>query len=210
MRSPEELSSKEKEKIKSIVHQEAELKKWHTLNNKTKSKLYNEWSARFNINREYLKDRIMKGFDVRQGIPLKGEQKIQKEIEDLLQKNKISILSQFVVAGRYRVDLVIGFYKNFPTHVVEIERADSWLKGFTQVLGYTADYFQEYQKLIQPVLILFGNVSSKKLEKIKNTCDFARVVLCYYNLNISGTLKVKVFSLNEYLGLSIGRSNEKK
>lgn len=209
MRSPEELSKQEKEKIRGSVHREAEQHKWHTLNNKEKSKLYNEWSVRFNINREYLKDRIMKGFDVRQGIPLKGEPKIQKEIEDLLQKNGISILSQFVVAGKYRVDLVFGFYKDFPTHVVEIERADSWLKGFTQVLGYTADYFQDHEKLIQPVLILFGNVSSKKLEKIKNTCDFARVVLCYYNLNISGPLKVKVFSLDEYLGLSIGRGNEK-
>lgn len=210
MRSAEEISKEEKTKIKSSVHREAERQKWHTLNNKEKAKMYNDWSIRYNISREYLKDRIMKGFDVHQGIPLKGEQKIQKEIEELLKLNQISILSQFIVAGKYRVDLVFGFYKNFPTHVVEIERADNWLNGFSQVLGYTADYFQDHQKLVQPLLILFGSVSSNKLDKIKSTCDFARVVLCYYDLNIKGKPNSKVFSISEYLGLAKGNEHAKE
>lgn len=210
MRDPGKISKEEKENIRIQVHKEAEEVKWHFLNNKEKSKYYNKWSERFNIGREYLKDRIMKGFDVSQGIPLKGELSIQKEIEELLIKHKIALLPQFKVGEKYRVDLVFGFYQNFPTHVVEIERVDNWLHGFTQVLGYAADYFNQAQKMVQPVLLIFGHVSAKKVERIRQTCDFARVVLCHYNLTIKGKTNLKILDIFEYLGLEQGVDREKK
>ncbi len=208
MRETKNLSKEEKEKIRAAVHREAEKIKWHTLSNYEKAKYYDKWSKQFNVKRVFFKDNVMKGFDVRQGIPLKGEQAIQKEIENFLSKSGVSLLSQFKVAGKYRVDLVFGFHKNFPTHVVEIERSDTWLKGFTQVLGYAADYFNEYQKLVQPVLVLFGNVSAEKLERIRSTCDFSRVALCSYNLSIKGIPKIKIMNILEYLGINQGTSNE--
>lgn len=201
MRDPSEVSKKEKEQIKDKVHKEAEKAKWHTLNNKQKSVYYDRWTELYNISRAYLKDRIMKGFDVSQGIPPKGETVIQQEIEKLLTKHGISIIPKFKLDRKYQVDLVIGFYKNFPTHVIEIERVDTWLKGFTQILGYASDYFMEHQKIIQPVLIIFGNVSAAKLKKMRFTCDYSKVVLCYYNLTIKGKSNISILSVKEYFGL---------
>ncbi|NOY79209.1 MAG: hypothetical protein GXO76_15255 [Calditrichaeota bacterium] len=204
MRDPSKISKEEKNKIRENVHEEAEKIGWHFLNNKEKSIFYDKWAQEYNVSRVYLKDRIMKGFDVRQGIPLKNEAAIQKEIEDLLNSNGISLLPQFTLTKHRRADLVFGFYENFPTHVVEIERADTWLKGFTQVLDYAADYFNEYQKLLQPMLILFGDISAGKLDKVRQTCDFSKVVLCSFRLSVKGEPRLKILTLQEYLGLSKG------
>lgn len=70
MRDPSEISKEEKDHIRKSVHAEAEKIKWHTLNNKQKSFYYDQWPEKFDISRAYLKDRIMKGFEVNQGIPL--------------------------------------------------------------------------------------------------------------------------------------------
>jgi len=201
MRDLSKISKEEKNRIRKNVHEEAEKKGWHFLNNKEKSVLYDEWAQQYNVSRVYLKDRIMKGFDVKQGIPLKNEAAIQKEIEELLNSNGISLLPQFTLTKR-RADLVFGFYENFPTHVVEIERADTWLKGFTQVLDYAADYFNEYQKLLQLMLILFGDISGSKLDKVRQTCDFSKVVLCSFKLRVKNEPRPKILTLQEYLGLS--------
>lgn len=206
MRDPSDVSKKEKEQIRKKVHEEAEKIRWHTLNNKQKSVYYDKWAAEFDISRAYLKDRIMKGFDVSQGVPLKGEASIQKEIEELLTRHGISIIGPFMLGGKYKADLVLGFYKNFPTHVVEIERADTWLNGFTQLLGYASDYFMEHQKIIQPVLIIFGSISATKLEKIKYTCDYSRVVVCSYNLTVKGKSEIQILSVKEYFGLESNKS----
>lgn len=85
--------------------------------------------------------------------------------------------------------------------MVEIERVDNWLKGFTQTLGYAADYVNEYQKLVQPILVVFGSVSAQKITKIRHTCDFAKVVLCHYNLSIKGKTETQIFSIRKYFGL---------
>lgn len=207
MRNPSDIPREEKERIRKLVHKRAEEIGWHKLNNKQKAKYYDEWSREFNIGRAYLKDRIMKGFDVSQGIPLKNEAAIQKEIEKILEENGISKLSQYTLRGKYRVDLVIGFYEQFPTHVIEIERADKWLEGFTQILGYAADYFDEHQKLIQPILIIYGSVSAQKIEKIQSTCNYSKVVLCAYKLNIKGTTRAQILNLEEYFGLHIKNDN---
>ncbi|MDP6056256.1 MAG: hypothetical protein QGF24_05675, partial [Dehalococcoidia bacterium] len=162
-----ELSSAERESVIATVHQEAEASGWSQLSNTRKSVLYQAWESQFNLSHATLKDGIMKGFDAAQGIPKKAEAEIQEEVTRIFRLAGINAIEQAQMwTGKERADLLIGYNPKFPTHVIEIERADSWSEGLRQALWYQAAIFQAERRHVLPVLILFGNTSADRFEQI--------------------------------------------
>tara|TARA_B100000029_G_scaffold513647_1_gene613857 strand:+ start:956 stop:1576 length:621 start_codon:yes stop_codon:yes gene_type:complete len=184
-----ELSTEEREKIINTVHKEAEASSWSQLSNSRKSALYSAWEARYDLSHATIKDGIMKGFDAAQGIPKKAEAEIQDEVTRIFRLSGINVIEQAQMwTGKERADLLIGYSAKFTTHVIEIERADSWSEGLRQVLWYQAAIFQANRRHVLPVLILFGNTSSERFEQILATCDHNHVTLSSHRLTLDGTL----------------------
>jgi len=104
--------------------------------------------------------------------------------------------------GKERADLLIGYSSKFPTHVIEIERADSWSEGLRQALWYQAAIFQAEHRHVLPVLILFGNTSADRFEQILATCDHNHVTLSTHRLELDGELESE-YSLGTLLNGSM-------
>ncbi|HCI85590.1 MAG TPA: hypothetical protein DHV68_01960 [Dehalococcoidia bacterium] len=194
-----ELSSDQREMIITTVHKEAEAAGWSQLSNSRKSALYSAWESQYNLSHATLKDGIMKGFDAAQGIPKKAEAEIQDEVTRILRLAGINVIEQAQMwTGKERADLLIGYSAKFPTHVIEIERADSWSEGLRQALWYQAAIFKAERRHVLPVLILFGNTSSDRFEQILATCDHNHMTLCTHRLDLDGTLEAE-YSLGALL-----------
>ena len=185
-----ELSIREREHVISTVHREAEASGWSQLSNLRKSTLYSAWESQFNLTHATLKDGIMKGFDAAQGIPKKAEAEIQEEVATIFKMAGISTIEQAQMwTGKERADLLIGYTIKFPTHVIEIERADSWSEGLRQALWYQAAIFKAERRHVLPVLILFGNTTTERFEQVLSTCDHNHVTLSTHRLEIDGQLE---------------------
>ncbi len=185
-----ELSSDERESVVSTVHKEAEASGWSQLSNSRKSALYSAWESQFDLSHATLKDGIMKGFDAAQGIPKKAEAEIQEEVTRIFRLAGINAIEQAAMwTGKERADLLVGYSSKFPTHVIEIERADSWSEGLRQALWYQAAIFQAEHRHVLPVLILFGNTSADRFEQILATCDHNHVTLSTHRLELDGELE---------------------
>ena len=182
-----ELLEEERVMIVSTVHQEAEASGWSQLSNSRKSALYQAWESQYNLSHATLKDGIMKGFDAAQGIPKKAEAEIQDEVVRIIMLAGINVVEQAQMwTGKERADLLIGFSSKFPTHVIEIERADSWSEGLRQALWYQAAIFQAERRHVLPVLLLFGNTTADRFEQVLATCDHNHVTLCTHRLELDG------------------------
>ena len=182
-----ELLEDERETIISTVQREAEASGWSQLSNSRKSALYQAWESQFDLSHATLKDGIMKGFDAAQGIPKKAEAEIQDEVVRIIRLAGINVIEQAKMwTGKERADLLIGFSSKFPTHVIEIERADSWSEGLKQALWYQAAIFQAERRHVLPVLLLFGNTTSDRFEQVLATCDHNQVTLCTHRLVLDG------------------------
>ncbi len=106
--------------------------------------------------------------------------------------------------GKERADLLIGYSSKFPTHVIEIERADSWSEGLRQALWYQAAIFKAERRHVLPVLILFGNTSAERFEQILATCDHNHVTLSTHRLGLDGEIEAE-YSLGTLLnGSALG------
>ena len=185
-----ELSIREREHVISTVHREAEASGWSQLSNLRKSTLYSAWESQFTLTHATLKDGIMKGFDAAQGIPKKAEAEIQEEVATIFKMAGISTIEQAQMwTGKERADLLIGYTIKFPTHVIEIERADSWSEGLRQALWYQAAIFKAERRHVLPVLILFGNTTTERFDQVLSTCDHNHVTLSTHRLEIDGQLE---------------------
>ncbi|MBN4074276.1 hypothetical protein JYT27_00450 [bacterium AH-315-D21] len=185
-----EMLEEEREMIISTVQREAEASGWSQLSNSRKSALYQAWESQFDLSHATLKDGIMKGFDTAQGIPKKAEAEIQEEVTRIIRLAGINVIEQAKMwTGKERADLLMGFSSKFPTHVIEIERADSWSEGLRQALWYQAAIFKADRRHVLPVLILFGNTTSDRFEQILATCDHNHVTLCTHRLVLDGRIE---------------------
>ena len=194
-----ELLEDEREMIVTTIQREAEASGWSQLNNSRKSALYQAWESQFDLSHATLKDGIMKGFDAAQGIPKKAEAEIQDEVVRIIRLAGINVIEQAQMwTGKERADLLIGFSAKFPTHVIEIERADSWSEGLRQALWYQAAIFQADRRHVLPVLLLFGNTTVERFEQILATCDHNHVTLCTHRLELDGRSEVE-YSLGALL-----------
>ena len=200
-----EVPEEERESIVSTVHREAEASGWSHLSNSRKAVLYQIWEAQFDLTHASLKDGIMKGFDTAQGIPKKAEAEIQEEISRILQLAGINVIEQAQMwTGKERADLLVGFSSKFPTHVIEIERADSWSEGLRQALWYQAAIFQAERRHVLPVLILFGNTSTDRFGQVLATCDHNHVTLVTHRLKLDDQLDTE-YSLSTLINGEILR-----
>ncbi len=182
-----ELLEDEREMIISTVQREAEASGWSQLSNSRKSALYQAWESQYDLSHATLKDGIMKGFDAAQGIPKKAEAEIQDEVSRIIRLAGINVIEQAQMwTGKERADLLIGFSTKFPTHVIEIERADSWSEGLKQALWYQAAIFQAERRHVLPVLLLFGNTTADRFEQVLATCDHNHMTLCTHRLVLDG------------------------
>ena len=182
-----ELLEDEREMIVSTVQREAEASGWSQLSNSRKSALYQAWESQFDLSHATLKDGIMKGFDAAQGIPKKAEAEIQDEVSRIIRLAGINVIEQAQMwTGKERADLLIGFSSKFPTHVIEIERADSWSEGLRQALWYQAAIFQAERRHVLPVLLLYGNTTADRFDQVLATCDHNHVTLCTHRLELNG------------------------
>ena len=158
-----ELLEEERDRIISVVHREAEASGWSQLSNSRKSALYQAWESQYDLSHATLKDGIMKGFDAAQGIPKKAEAEIQEEVVRIIGLAGINVIEQAQMwTGKERADLLIGFSTKFPTHVIEVERADSWSEGLRQALWYQAAIFKAERRHVLPLLLLFGNTTAER------------------------------------------------
>ena len=182
-----ELLEDEREMIVSTVQREAEASGWSQLSNTRKSALYQAWESQFDLSHATLKDGIMKGFDAAQGIPKKAEAEIQDEVSRIIRLAGINVIEQAQMwTGKERADLLIGFSAKFPTHVIEIERADSWSEGLRQALWYQAAIFQAERRHVLPVLLLYGNTTADRFDQVLATCDHNHVTLYTHRLELNG------------------------
>ena len=187
-----ELHTDERESIVDTIHREAENAGWPQLNNHRKASLYQAWESQFDLSHATLKDGIMKGFDAHQGIPKRAEAEIQEEVGRIVAMAGIHVTAEAQMwTGRERADLLLGYSSTFPTHVIEVERADSWSDGFRQALWYRAAILQSENRHVQAVLLLFGNTSYDRFEQIKATCDHNHVTLCTHRLTVDGEPEVE-------------------
>lgn len=184
-RTLRELTPEERSSIVDAIHRDAESAGWSRLNHQQRGRWYDAWSKDYDLRRQAIKDGVMKGFDARQSIPKKAEPRIQEEVMAFFTEAGIYVNSQPPMwTGKERADFVIGFSPAFPTHVVEIERADTWSDGLRQVLWYRAALFKVTQRHVQPMLILFGDTSLERFEQIEATCDNNHITLCSHSLYI--------------------------
>jgi hypothetical protein len=183
-----DLNATERERVVNAIHREAQSANWHTLNNREKSRLYLDWSKRFNLTRTALKDQIMKGFDVAQRIPPRGEAAVHEEIKLLLERSSIPYWEEkkALWGGRAFADFVVGFGRNWWLVLIELESASFWQRGLMQALWYRSAYFNQSGLQALAGLILFGDVSRKRWEEIKSTCITLNVLLLTHHLFVEG------------------------
>ena len=100
-----QLDPDEREGIKNAIHKEADQIGWSTLNFKERGKWYRRWENTYDLSHATVKDGIMKGFDVHQGTPKKGEAQIQAEIKELFEAAEIYVnASPPMWTGKERAD----------------------------------------------------------------------------------------------------------
>lgn len=188
-RSLGDLAQNEREEIVARVQREAEDAGWHLLNNRDKSALYQGWAERFDLKHQAVKDGIMKGFDVAQGIPPSGEAAIHAEIRELFTSASVPYWGSKIRlwGGRAQADFVIGFSRRFLTHIAELEPAPNWQAGLMQALWYKSAYLHESGIQAIPTVILFGDVSPQRWREIETTCLDQRALVLAYRLFVSGT-----------------------
>lgn len=118
--APRELTPQERVGLVTAIHTEAEAVGWHTLNNAQKGALYNRWADEFDLARPAIKDGVMKGFDVAQGIPATGEAAIHEEVMALLVQSSVPYSASKVPlwGGRAQADFVIGYSRAVLTHTI--------------------------------------------------------------------------------------------
>jgi hypothetical protein len=194
-----ELLDDEREMIVSTVQREAEASGWSQLSNSRKSALYQAWESLYDLSHATLKDGIMKGFDAAQGIPKKAEAEIQDEVVRIIRLSGINVIEQAQMwTGKERADLLVGFTPKFPTHVIEVERADSWSEGLRQALWYQAAIFKAERRHVLPVLLLFGNTTADRFDQVLATSDHNHVTLCTHRMEVDGRAEVE-YSLGALL-----------
>ena len=182
-----ELSIREREFVISTVHHEAEASGWSHLSNSRKSALYSAWESQFDLTHATLKDGIMTN-EIDDFINIEAE--IQQEVTRIFKMAGINTIEQARMwTGKERADLLIGYTLKFPTHVIEIERADSWSEGLRQALWYQAAILKAERRHVLPVLILFGNTTTERFEQVLSTCDHNHVTLSTHRLELDGQLE---------------------
>ena len=183
-----ELVATERARVIREIHSEAESEGWHQLSPAKKARLYRLWEARYRLSHATVKDGIMKGFDVAQGIPASGEAAIHATLLSVLLASSIPYVRSKERRPEWRreVDFVLGFSDRFLTHIVELEAAPSWQAGLQQCLLYKSLYFQATKIQALPTLMLFGNASRARWEQISTVCLDQRVLLLAYQLEIDG------------------------
>jgi hypothetical protein len=187
-----DLDPADRDRIVDQVQREAELSNWSALSNSRKAALYQSWESQFDLTHATLKDGIMKGFNARQGIPRRAEARIQEEVSHIFSLAGVHVTEQAQMwTGKERADLLIGYSASFPTHVIEIERADSWSEGLRQALWYQAAIFGARSRHIQPVLLLFGHMTFDRFEQAKATCDHNHVTLCTHRLFVDNEPEIE-------------------
>ena len=137
-RSLRELSAEERVAVIGAIQSEAQASGWHALNNHQKRVLYDRWAEEYDLARPAIKDGIMKGFDVAQGIPATGEAAIHAEVLHLLHHSVVPYRASKVPLwnGRAQADFVIGYSRVLLTHTIELEPAPTWRNGLMQALWY--------------------------------------------------------------------------
>lgn len=198
-RTLRQLDPGEREAVVSAIHQEAEQAGWSRLTPQQKGAYYRKWGVTFDLSHPTMKDRILKGFDVAQGHAKTGEALIQEQLLLMFREQGMYVRPQFAVwTGAERIDMLLGYSDRFPTHAVEVERADSWIEGFRQALWYRAAIWQQQQKQVAPTLVLFGDASADRFERITITCNDNRVTLWSYQLTVAGVPE-EAHSVFQYL-----------
>jgi hypothetical protein len=187
-RSLRDLTAEERIAVVEVIHTEAEAAGWHTLNNAQKAVLYDRWADEYDLARPAIKDGIMKGFDVAQGIPAAGEAAIHQEVLALLAQSPVPYWASKVVLwnGRAQADFVIGYTRALLTHTVELEPAPTWRNGLMQALWYKSAYYQESRIQAIPTIVLFGNVGRTRWEEIRTTCLDQRAQVLGHRLFVDG------------------------
>lgn len=187
-RSLRDLTAEERVAIIGAIHAEAEAARWHTLSNVQKSALYDRWAEEYDLARPAIKDGIMKGFDVAQGIPATGEAAIHQEVANLLARSAVPYWASKVPlwGGRAQADFVIGYGRGLLTHTIELEPAPTWRNGLMQALWYKSAYYQESGVQAIPTIMLFGDVSRNRWEEIRTTCLDQRAQVFGYRLLVDG------------------------
>ena len=111
---------------------EAESEGWHQLSPAKKARLYRLWEARYRLSTT-VKDGIMKGFDVAQGIPASGEAAIHATLLSVLLASSIPYVRSKERRPEWRreVDFVLGFSDRFP-------HAHRGVRGGTVLASWTA------------------------------------------------------------------------
>ncbi len=183
-----ELTPEERVAVVTAIHTEAEATSWHALTNAQKSLLYDRWAEEYDLVRPAIKDGIMKGFDVAQGISASGEAAVHEEVLALLMESPVPYTASKVSlwAGRAQADFVIGYTRALLTHTVELEPAPTWRKGLMQALWYKSAYYQESGIQAIPTIILFGNVSRTRWEEVRTTCLDQRAQAFGHRLSVEG------------------------
>lgn len=186
-RTLRDMAPHERDQMVREVHAEAQAAGWHGLNNTQRAGLYQQWERRYGLSHAALKDRVMKGFDAAQGIPRRSEALVQDELEVLFRHAGLyTQRSLGVWTGRERADFVIGYTAYFPTHVIEVENAQSWAEGLRQALWYRAAMRTQRNREVIPSLILFGDVTADRFQQIIDTCVDNHVQLWTYRFRIDG------------------------
>jgi hypothetical protein len=204
-RALRDLTPEERVGLIAAIQTEAEAAGWHSLNNAQKRVLYDRWAQGFDLARPAIKDGIMKGFDVAQGVPATGEAALHQEVVALLSRSPVPHWGSKVPlwGGRAQADFVIGYSRALLTHTIELEPAPTWRNGLMQALWYKSAYYQESGVQAIPTIILFGKVSRKRWEEIRTTCLDQRAQVLGHRLSVEGN--EPEHSLSQLL---LGRSAE--
>lgn len=187
-RTLRDLTLDERVAIVTAIQTDAEAAGWHTLNNVQRGSLYDRWAAEYDLARPAIKDGIMKGFDVAQGIPATGEAAIHAEVVSLLDESPVPYSASKVPlwGGRAQADFVVGYSRALLTHTIELEPAPSWRKGLMQALWYKSAYYQESGIQAIPTIILFGSLSRTRWDEICTTCLDQRAQVLGHRLSVDG------------------------
>jgi len=182
------LAPEERVAVVTAIHSEAEAAGWHKLSNVEKGFLYNRWAEDFDLARQAIKDGIMKGFDVAQGIPATGEAAIQDEVLAVLVASPVPYSASKISlwGGRAQADFAIGYSPKVLTHTIELEPAPTWRNGLMQALWYKSAYFHESGIQAIPTVILFGNLSAARWAQVQTTCLDQRAQVLGHRLSIDG------------------------
>lgn len=123
-RSLRDLTPEERVAVIGAIHTEAEAAGWHELNNHQKGDLYDRWAEEYDLARPAIKDGIMKGFDVAQGIPPSGEAAVHEEVATVFAQSSVPYWASKVPLwdGRAQADFVIGYSRALLTHTIELEQ----------------------------------------------------------------------------------------